>query len=148
MESTGCYHINLFSFLTSEGIRTVVVNPLLISNFAKLSLRKTKTDKKDARTIARFLMEHHEEISQLSLSQDVQDHRDLSRERVPLSSDRSHQGGNQEGVEGHLSGARIDWESLQPRDASFPSAVSFGSFGEGGETEGHRKGFEGALCGE
>ena len=84
MESTGCYHINLFSFLTSEGIRTVVVNPLLISNFAKLSLRKTKTDKKDARTIARFLMEHHGEISQLSLSQDVQDLRDFSRERESL----------------------------------------------------------------
>lgn len=46
MESTGCYHINLFSFLTSQGIRTMVVNPLLIANFAKLSLRKTKTDKK------------------------------------------------------------------------------------------------------
>lgn len=84
MESTGCYHINLFSFLTSEGIRTVVVNPLLISNFAKLSLRKTKTDKKDARTIARFLMEHHGEISQVSLSQDVQDLRDFSRERESL----------------------------------------------------------------
>ena len=56
MESTGCYHINLFSFLSSQGIRTVVVNPLLISNFAKLSLRKTKTDKKDALTIARFLI--------------------------------------------------------------------------------------------
>ena len=46
MESTGCYHINLFSFLSSQGIRSVVVNPLLISNFAKLSLRKTKTDKR------------------------------------------------------------------------------------------------------
>ena len=51
MESTGCYHINLFSFLSSQAIRTVVVNPLLISNFAKLSLRKTKTDKKDASTM-------------------------------------------------------------------------------------------------
>src|ERR1700690_2516208 len=50
MESTGCYHINLFSYLTSQGIRAVVINPLLISNFAKLSLRKTKTDKKDALT--------------------------------------------------------------------------------------------------
>jgi len=84
MESTGCYHINLFSFLTSEGIHTMVVNPLLISNFAKLSLRKTKTDKKDAMTIAKFLMEHHREISQLSFSQDVQDLRDLSRERESL----------------------------------------------------------------
>ena len=62
MESTGSYHINLFSFLTAQGIRTVVVNPLLISNYAKLSLRKTKTDKKDALTIARFLLDHHEEI--------------------------------------------------------------------------------------
>jgi transposase len=46
MESTGCYHINFFSFLSSEGIACVVVNPLLIANFTRLSLRKTKTDKK------------------------------------------------------------------------------------------------------
>jgi transposase len=85
MESTGCYHINLFSFLTSRGIRTMVVNPLLIANFAKLSLRKTKTDKKDAMTIARFLLDHYKEISQLSISQDIQDLRDLSRERESLS---------------------------------------------------------------
>ena len=85
MESTGCYHINLYSFLTSQAIRTMVVNPLLIANFAKLSLRKTKTDKKDAMTIARFLLDHHEEISQLSMSQDFQDLRDLSRERESLS---------------------------------------------------------------
>lgn len=52
MESTGCYHLNLYSFLISQGIKTVVINPLLIANFAKLSLRKTKTDKKDALTIA------------------------------------------------------------------------------------------------
>ena len=84
MESTGCYHINLFSFLNSQGIRTVVVNPLLISNFAKLSLRKTRTDKKDAMTIAKFLLDHHEEISQLSITQDHQDLRDLSRERESL----------------------------------------------------------------
>jgi transposase len=60
------------------------VNPLLIANFAKLSLRKTKTDKKDAMTIARFLMDHYEEVSHLSLSQDHQDLRDLSRERESL----------------------------------------------------------------
>jgi transposase len=85
MESTGCYHINLFSFLTSRGIQALVINPLLIANFAKRSLRKTKTDKKDARTIAKFLMENREEISQLSISQDVQDLRDLARERESVS---------------------------------------------------------------
>jgi transposase len=85
MESTGCYHLNLFSFLTFQGIQAVVINPLLIANFAKRSLRKTKTDKKDARTIARFLRESQEEISQLSISQDLQDLRDLARERESVS---------------------------------------------------------------
>ena len=85
MESTGCYHINLFSFLTSQGFQAVVINPLLIANFAKRSLRKTKTDTKDARTIARFLMENREELCQLSVSQDLQDLRDLARERESVS---------------------------------------------------------------
>ena len=84
MESTGCYHINLYSFLTSQEIRTMVINPLLIANYAKLSLRKTKTDKKDARTIAKFLLDHQQEISQLSVSQDLQDLMDLARERESL----------------------------------------------------------------
>ena len=85
MESTGCYHLNLFSFLTSQGIQAVVINPLLIANFAKRSLRKTKTDKKDAWTIAKFLVENREEISQLSISPDLQDLRDLARERESVS---------------------------------------------------------------
>jgi transposase len=84
MESTGCYHINLYSFLASQGIRALVINPLLIANYAKRSLRKAKTDKKDARTIAKFLLDHREKISQLSFSQDLQDLRDLARERELL----------------------------------------------------------------
>jgi transposase len=80
-ESTACYHINLYSFLTAKRVPTVVLNPLLIANFAKLSLRKTKTDKKDAMTIAQFLLVHQGTISQLSLSQDLQDFRDIARER-------------------------------------------------------------------
>jgi transposase len=84
MESTGCYHINLYSFLTSRQVHTLVINPLLIANYAKLSLRKTKTEKKDARTIAKFLQDHRQEICQLSVSQNLQDLRDLSRERESL----------------------------------------------------------------
>jgi len=45
LESTACYHIALFSYLTAQGYRVVIINPLLISNFVKLQLRKTKTDK-------------------------------------------------------------------------------------------------------
>ena len=85
MESTGCYHINLFSYLVSQGIQAVVINPLLIANFAKLALRKTKTDKKDALTIAQFVLAHKDKISQLSVSQGMQDMRDLARERESLS---------------------------------------------------------------
>jgi transposase len=84
LESTACYHINLFSFLTSKGIDAVVINPLLISNFAKLSLRKTKTDRKDAMTIARFLLVNKDSITKLSVSQDIQDLRDIARERESL----------------------------------------------------------------
>jgi len=84
MESTACYHINLYSFLISKGMATVVVNPLLISNFARLSLRKTKTDKKDAKTIASFLLAHQDSISQIAVTQDLQDLRDLAREQESL----------------------------------------------------------------
>lgn len=85
MESTGCYHINLFSFLSAEGIACVVVNPLLITNFARLSLRKTKTDKKDAQTIAQFLLSNEKSLSTIAFSQDTQDIKDLARERESLT---------------------------------------------------------------
>jgi transposase len=84
VESTACYHINLYSFLVAKGVSTVVINPLLITNFVKLSLRKTKTDKKDAMSIAQFLLANRDTISQLSLSQDLQDFRDIARERESI----------------------------------------------------------------
>lgn len=85
MESTGCYHINLFSFLSSTGVLCVVVNPLLITNFTRLSLRKTKTDKKDALTIAQFLFANETSLSTIVFSQDTQDLKDLARERESLT---------------------------------------------------------------
>jgi transposase len=85
MESTGCYHINLFSFLSSQGVACVVVNPLLVTNFAQLSLRKTKTDKKDALTIAQFLLFNEKSLSAIAFSQDTQDLKDLARERESLT---------------------------------------------------------------
>ena len=79
LESTACYHINLFSFLTAKGIIVIIINPLLIANFSKLSLRKT--DRKDALTIAQFMLSHKDSIAQVALSQDHQDFRDMARER-------------------------------------------------------------------
>lgn len=57
LEDTGHYAFNLLDFLHEHGATVYTYNPLLIKEFAKsLSLRKTKTDKKDARTIALKLL--------------------------------------------------------------------------------------------
>ncbi len=84
MESTACYHINLYSFLVSLDYSVMVINPLLISNFVKLQLRKTKTDKKDTYVIAQFLLLNRDSLSQTLLSSDISDLRDLSRQRESL----------------------------------------------------------------
>ncbi|WP_415670717.1 IS110 family transposase [Streptococcus pluranimalium] len=53
LESTGHYNYNLVAFLRNLGYTIFSYNPLLIKEFAKdQSLRKTKTDVKDALLIA------------------------------------------------------------------------------------------------
>ena len=64
MESTASYHVNLFSYLVSEGYKVILINPLLISNYVKMQLRKTKTDKKDAVVIAQFLLANGDTLIQ------------------------------------------------------------------------------------
>ncbi len=57
LEATGHYCYNLLGFLLDNGLATFVINPLHTNLYRKsLSLRKTKTDRVDARTIASMLM--------------------------------------------------------------------------------------------
>ena len=57
LEATGHYSYNLLGFLLDNGLPTFVINPLHTNLYRKsLSLRKTKTDKVDAKTIASMLM--------------------------------------------------------------------------------------------
>lgn len=57
LEDTGHYADNLVAFLQKMGYPTFTYNPLLIKEFVKsLTLRKSKTDKKDALSIARKLL--------------------------------------------------------------------------------------------
>ena len=57
LEATGHYSYNILGFLLDKGLTTFVINPLHTNLFRKsLSLRKTKTDKVDAHTIATMLM--------------------------------------------------------------------------------------------
>lgn len=79
LEATGHYGYNLLGFLLNKGLPTFVINPLHTNLFRKsLTLRKTKTDKVDSRTIAMMLMSdvalkpytdtsyHNEELKSLS----------------------------------------------------------------------------------
>ncbi|SCM80692.1 IS110 family transposase [Sporomusa sphaeroides] len=57
LEATGHYSYNILGFLLDNGLDTYVINPLHTNLYRKsLTLRKTKTDRVDARTIAAMLM--------------------------------------------------------------------------------------------
>lgn len=55
VESTGIYHSAVFVGFAKQGFNVSVVNPLRIKSFATMTtLGRTKTDAKDARTIAEY----------------------------------------------------------------------------------------------
>ena len=57
LEATGHYHMNLLRSLLDNGLDSYVINPLHTNLFRKgQSLRKTKTDKVDASSIAMMLL--------------------------------------------------------------------------------------------
>ncbi|MGM9569954.1 MAG: IS110 family transposase [Agathobacter sp.] len=57
LEATGHYSYNILGFIHEQGLPVFVINPLHTNLYRKsLSLRKTKTDSIDARTIATMLM--------------------------------------------------------------------------------------------
>lgn len=57
LEATGHYHLNLLHSLLDNGLASYVINPLHTNLFRKgQSLRKTKTDKVDAASIAMMLL--------------------------------------------------------------------------------------------
>ena len=66
LEATGHYSYNLLGYLLDKGLHTFVINPLHTNLYRKsLSLRKTKTDKVDARTIAMMLARLKQSVSRL-----------------------------------------------------------------------------------
>lgn len=57
LEATGHYSYNILGFLIDKGLPTFVINPLHTNLYRKsLSLRQTKTDRVDSKTIAMMLM--------------------------------------------------------------------------------------------
>lgn len=54
MEASGSYYLPLANYLHKGDIEVNVVNPLSVSHFAKMRMKRAKTDKKDAAIIAEY----------------------------------------------------------------------------------------------
>lgn len=88
LESTGHYSGNLEAFLRDSGVELVVFNPLQVNLYRKSqTLRKTKTDKVDAKCIAQLLMTA--ESNPVSVSYQIQELKALTRHRSRLVSQRT-----------------------------------------------------------
>lgn len=84
LEATGHYSLNLINFLIDNGYSPVVFNPLQINLFRKAhTLRKTKTDKIDAKLIA-LMLSSSDAKPHLNLSYHVTELKSLTRYRSRL----------------------------------------------------------------
>lgn len=66
MEATGNYHKTIANYLCENGISVSVVNPKLIRDFGDNTLRKPKTDKKDAMKICRYALTYQAQLTNYS----------------------------------------------------------------------------------
>ena len=82
LEATGHYSYNILGFLLDKGLATYVINPLHTNLYRKsLSLRQTKTDRIDARTIASMLMSDLDLKSYTDISYHSEELKSLTRYR-------------------------------------------------------------------
>ena len=90
LEATGHYSYNILGFLLDNGLDTYVINPLLTNLFRKsTSLRRTKTDRIDARTIAAILMSDVDLKSYTDTAYHNEELKSLTRYRFEKVSERA-----------------------------------------------------------
>ena len=90
LEATGHYSYNILGFLLNKGLPTFVINPLQTNLYRKsLTLRKTKTDRVDARTIATMLMSDLDLKSYTDTSYHNEDLKSLTRYRFDIVQERA-----------------------------------------------------------
>ena len=90
LEATGHYSYNILGFLLNNGLDTYVINPLLTNLFRKsTSLRRTKTDRIDARTIATMLMSDVDLKSYTDIAYHNEELKSLTRYRFDKVSERA-----------------------------------------------------------
>ena len=89
LEATGIYSENLSVFLRRKGFDVTTINPLLLKKHqCATTLRKTKTDKADAKGIALFIAEEGFQPD-LPVSYHIQELKSLTRARFSFVQDRS-----------------------------------------------------------
>lgn len=71
MEATGNYYEPIARFLHEQGIFVSVVNPMLISDFGGNTLRKPKTDQKDAVKLALYTLTYWLDLKQYQPQEDL-----------------------------------------------------------------------------
>ncbi|MEL6193476.1 MAG: IS110 family transposase [Bacteroidota bacterium] len=64
MEASGNYYLQLACLLNESGHHVKVVNPLVIRRYSQMLLKRTKTDREDAKLIAFYGQQHRTEIPQ------------------------------------------------------------------------------------
>ena len=90
LEATGHYSYNLLGYLLDKGFPTYVINPLHTNLYRKsLSLRQTKTDKVDSRTIASMMMSDVNLKSYSDTSYHNEELKSLTRYRFDKVKERS-----------------------------------------------------------
>lgn len=90
LEATGHYSYNLLGFLLDKGLPTFVINPLHTNLYRKsISLRKTKTDKVDSKTIAMMLLSDVNLKSYSEISYHNEELKSLSRYRFTKVQERA-----------------------------------------------------------
>ena len=71
MEYTGNYYLPIAQFLHNNGFFVSVINAILIHDYGNKSLRKAKTDKKDALKLASYALDRWLDLPAFSLSSDA-----------------------------------------------------------------------------
>ena len=90
LEATGHYSYNILGFLIDNDLNSFVINPLHTNLYRKsLSLRKTKTDRIDARTIAAMLMSDVDLKSYTSTAYHNEELKSLTRYRFDKVKERA-----------------------------------------------------------
>lgn len=90
LEATGHYSYNILGFLLDNDLAVFVINPLHTNLYRKsLSLRKTKTDRVDARTIATMLLSEVDLKSYSDIAYHNEELKSLTRYRFDKVKERA-----------------------------------------------------------